>query len=333
MMDVVIRGDGVAAYGCAYLLRAAGIRAGIETADRPRLPVIMIGDATQALIRDVFGQQDLFSGLPRIHNRVVAWGVNAQPSSFRHSAVVVSEEILLERLHSKLLRDDAPAPKESAWAILSSPSLLPVSREHHFGSRVAQAVKADLKPSSNPVTCWIESLESGWLFLLPCAGGSGWLLSVGSAPEFLLGHSRLVGGQVANLSGPVAQFPAYPRITWPLCGPGWLACGTAAMAFDPLCGDGSGNSIREAILASAVVRAIRQEDSADQVLDHYQARLAAGFKRHLAHCREFYASGNRGPWWDRELDHLDRGLAWCRRQLGSETEFRYRLIGFDLRPV
>ena len=332
-MDVVIRGEGVAAYGCAHLLRAAGIRPVMETAARPRLPVIMIGESTQALLQDVFGQHDLFAGLPRIHKRMVAWGVNAQPSSLRHSAVVVSEEVLLERLRSTLLRDDPPAPKGSAWAILSSTSLLPASREHHFGARVAEAVKVDLKHSSDPATCWIESLESGWLFLLPCSGGAGWLLSVGSAPELLLDHSRLVGGQVANLSRPVAKFPAYPRITWPLCGPGWLACGTAALAFDPLCGDGSGNSIREAILASAVVRAIREGGSADQVLDHYQARLAAGFKRHLTHCRVFYASGHRGPWWDTELDHLDRGLAWCRRQLRSETEFRYRLIGFDLRPV
>ena len=31
-------------------------------------------------------------------------------------------------------------------------------------------------------------------------------------------------------------------------GSGWLACGTAAMGFDPICGDGTGYAVREGIL-------------------------------------------------------------------------------------
>lgn len=331
MTDVVIRGDGVAACACAHLLRAAGIPACIESVNRPRLPVIMIGEATQALIRDVFSQADLFDGLPRIHNRVVAWG--AEPSSLSHSAVVVSEEALLDRLRPTLSVNEPRQTKNAAWEVLSSPALPPAAPEHHFGSRTAEAVKVHLAPGSDPATCWVEALESGWLFLLPAADGAGWLLSVGTTRDCLLRHSRLVGGRISSVSGPVAQFPAHPRITWPLCGAGWLACGSAALAFDPLCGDGVGYSIRQAILASAAIRAVRDGDNAEEVLKHYQARLLAGFERHLMHCREFYATGHGGPWWQTELDHLVSGLDWCKRQIGRDRKFHYRLVGFDLRPV
>src|SRR5712691_10813173 len=109
MMAVVIRGDGVAAYCCAHLLRGAGLRVAVQRPDQSRLPAIMLSEATQALLRDVFEQEDLFRDLSRIQKRVVAWGPNSQPLELSHSAIVVSEEILLERLRPKLLFDDRHA--------------------------------------------------------------------------------------------------------------------------------------------------------------------------------------------------------------------------------
>ena len=41
-----------------------------------------------------------------------------------------------------------------------------------------------------------------------------------------------------------------------MCGPGWLSCGTAALSFDPICGDGTGHAVREGILAAAVIFAV-----------------------------------------------------------------------------
>ncbi len=110
-------------------------------------------------------------------------------------------------------------------------------------------------------------------------------------------------------------------------GDGWLACGSAAMALDPLCGDGSGHAVREAILATAVIRA----GAEPAMLEHYQARLRLAFERHLSLCRSYYSSGNSGPWWEAELAHLDRGLEWSRAH--AATKWRYRLDGFDLLPI
>ena len=174
--------------------------------------------------------------------------------------------------------------------------------KHSFGSRTASATQVELKTTAEPAACWIESIEDGWLFLIASAPGSGWLLSVGLRPDELLDQSRLIREQIAGCQPAAAQFAASPRIMAPLGEPGWIACGTAAMAFDPLCGDGTAHAVREAILASAVIGAAARGEDPIPLLAHYEARLTAGFRRHLAHCLQYYASGCGGPWWQAEAE-------------------------------
>ena len=151
--------------------------------------------------------------------------------------------------------------------------------------------------------------------------------------ESLLLPSRLIKNQISELRPSRGTFPSHPRVALPLSAPGWLACGTAAVGFDPLCGDGAGNAIREAILVSAVIRAAIGSSDAGNVVAHYEARLLSGFNRHLALCVEFYKSGRSGPWWNCQVDDLQRGLAWCSQQLARHDASRYRLNGFTLELV
>lgn len=224
----------MAAYCCAYLLTKAGFRLDLQPVNRARLPVILLGENALALIRDIFEQPGLLDDAPRIRKRVVAWGPDAKPIMVEHSAVLVSEEALLDAIRPSLIPTRDPA-QEADWMICAARPLPAPTVEHRFGTRMASASPVTLKQNSDADACWIESLEDGWLFLAP-----GWLLSVGAPATTLLGQSRVVA------------FPAYARISSPLGAPGWLACGTAAMAFDPICGDGTANAIREAILSSAV---------------------------------------------------------------------------------
>jgi hypothetical protein len=330
--SVLIRGEGVAACCCAHLLSRAGLPLIIETGDRPRVPTIMLGEATQKLLTDVFDRRDLFDGLRRINKRIVAWGKNSAPIALPHSAVVVSEEGLLDRIQSGLPRPDLSSGREPPWTIFAARPLPRSSEEHHFGSRMATASAVKIKTGCDPGACWIESLDHGWLFLLP-GDDRAWLLSVGDPAETLLAQSRLISEQIAESSPSRGIFPSHPRIAEPLCEPGWLACGTAALGFDPLCGDGTGHAIREAILASAVVRAGIDGADVDALIAHYRTRLMAGFKRHLEACREFYQAGRSGPWWDQELNSLDRGLEWCARRLESAPGFRFRLRDFALEAI
>jgi hypothetical protein len=116
----------------------------------------------------------------------------------------------------------------------------------------------------------------------------------------------------------------------PLGGSAWISCGTAAMAFDPLCGDGTAHAVREAILASAVIRATDGGENAADLLSHYEARLTAGFQRHLVQCHGFYSSGGDGDWWKVEAAAVAEGLDWCDRRLEGFGEFRFQLKALEL---
>ncbi|HTW64505.1 MAG TPA: hypothetical protein VME17_07815 [Bryobacteraceae bacterium] len=322
---MIIRGDGVAAYCCAYLLGKAGFQVDLQPVDRPRLPVILLGDQALALVRDIFERPQMLADAPRITRRVVVWGPSAKPVDLEHSAVIVSEEMLLDAMRPPLA---SGAAQDLPWTVYAARPLPDPITEHSFGSRIASAVPVKLKDSAHPAGCWIESLDDGWLFLTP-----NWLLAVGAPAENLLGRSRMVAAEIDQCGPARGAFPAYPRIALPLGAPGWLACGTAAMAFDPICGDGTAHAIREAILASAIIRAVAAGESIDELLAHYEARLTAGFRRHLAFCRQFYVSGGTGAFWKSELEATDRGIEWCTAALAKHATFRYQLRGLELEAV
>jgi hypothetical protein len=305
----------------------------VESSSRPKLPAIMLGETTQKLLRDVFDRNDLFAGFTEIRRRIVAWGPEAEELNLPHSAVVASEKELLDRIRIGLAEYPEAKNEEADWTIFASAPLPPFSVEHQFGARPAAASAVALDKRSATDACWIESLDNGWLFLLPTGEGTGWLLSVGESVDSLLSASRLIKRQIAEASPARGTFLSHPRIAFPLSGPGWLACGTAALAFDPLCGDGAGNAVREAILASALVRAASEGGDPVSLAGHYQARLLGGFHRHIGLCFNFYQSGRSGPWWDQQVDDLKRGLVWCSDQLNGLDASRYRLNGFQLEPT
>ena len=330
---IVLRGDGIAALACGYLLQSAGFGVAVQRTSRTYLPALMLSASSQALFRDILELRDVFSSLPRIQKRVVKWGPSSEPVALPHSAVIVSERFLLEMVQPKLFDANSSPDDAADWTIISSRPLPESDIECGFGSRTATVAPVQLEKGSDSATCWIESLEDGWLFLMPDTSGSGWLMSVGGRLNAHLESSRMIAGQVRELGNPTREFPSFPRTAWPLCGQSWLACGTAALAFDPICGDGTGHAIREAILASAVVRAAASGANVNELLVHYQTRLVAGFKRHLDVCSEFYRSGRMGPWWDFAVESLQEGVTWCNQQLNDAGEFRYRLRGFELEPI
>jgi hypothetical protein len=326
-LSVAIRGDGVAAYCCAHLLHDAGFRVALERHDRPRVPAIMLSDAAVALIRDVFARPSLFFGLPRIEQRCVVWGNSASPASLPHSAVVVSENFLLESLQGDFTRD---VDGSSDFTIYTSRPTPPVALEQRFGSQRASAAQVALRDRADLSACWIESLEEGWLFLIPNATESTWLLAVGASPEALLEQSRAIAPRVSLLASRSGEFSTCPRILSPLCGDRWLACGTVALGFDPICGDGTAHAIREAVLASAVIRAIAGGGDAPSLFSHYETLLTAGMRRHLALCAGFYRTGGSGPWWQAEAESLEEGHRWCTSKLAGVAQPRYQLKGFEL---
>jgi hypothetical protein len=284
----------------------------------------MLSDAAAVLIRDVFGQPTLLSGSPRIQRRVTAWGTD--PVVIPHGAIVVSEAALIEALPMPAAPETA-APADFIVEATRSPQLAP---PHRFGSRRAAAAEVRLKSAAENASCWIEALEAGWLFLVSGAEGASWLLGVGDRLEDLLSGSRLISPLIDDMHPYPGNFDACPRLAPALHEANWLLCGTAAIAFDPICGDGAAQAVREAILASAVVIGMTEGGDAAQLKSHYQSMLIAAMRRHLKLCADFYRSGGEGAWWDAELRALIDGHDWCTEQLARAPEPRYQLNGLRL---
>src|SRR5207247_7954007 len=192
---MVRQGDGSAALTCGHLLQSAGFGVSMERAPRAYLPARMLSASSQALFRDVLELRDAFSSLPRIQKRVVKWGPQPEPVALPHSAVIASEQFLLEMV-AKLFRANASSPEAADWTIISSRPLPESVIEHGFGSQVATVPLVELEKGSDCTACWLESLEDGWLFLMRDAPVSGCLISVVGLLTAPLTNSRMIAGQI-----------------------------------------------------------------------------------------------------------------------------------------
>jgi hypothetical protein len=219
---VSIRGGGIAACCCSRLLRRAGFRVAEDKLDRPKLPAVMLSETSQKLLQDLFQQNKLLAGVHRIRRRAVLWGEQAEAVMLPHSALVVSEATLLNRIQAEAVPGGGAEQDVAEWEILAArthPSA--ASRpflEHAFGTRMASALPVMLKADVASDACWIESQPEGWLFLLPSDERSGWLLAVGVQPERILAGSRLIAAQITATGSEAGSFASYPRIAEPLWG-------------------------------------------------------------------------------------------------------------------
>lgn len=322
-LTVAIHGDGIAANGCAHLLARAGVSTTRTPGDRAPVPAILLSDTALALLRSVFERPGLFADRPRVTHRVVAWGTS-EPVRLPHGGVVLSEGDLDTALGAP---SDAAGP--AAMSIHTAPPF-PAGEIRSFGSRSTVAARVGLRHAEDGSACWIEAVEAGWLFLIPSGPVSAWLLAVGGSAESLLGRSRHIAPRIDGLGKTSSAFETSPRLLTALAGPDWLACGSAAIAFDPICGDGTAQAVREAILASAVIGAMGEGGDRDALRVHFESMMIAAMRRHLRLCAQFYASGGEGEWWRAQLAGLAEGFDWCTARLAKMPEPRYELHDFRL---
>lgn len=322
-LTVAIHGEGIAANCCAHLLARAGFVTTRTAGGRTPVPAILLSDTALALLRSVFDRPDLFADRPRITHRVVAWGFS-EPVRLPHGAVVVSEGDL-----DGALAGPRGAEATANLSIHTAPPF-PRGAVRSFGSRSTVAAHVRLRYETDRSVCWIEAVETGWLFLIPAGETSAWLLAVGASAQVLLSQSRHIGPRIDAVGKTSAAFETSPRMLTSLVGPQWLACGSAAIAFDPICGDGTAQAVREAILASALIGAIGEGGDPAALRLHFESMLIAAMRRHLRLCAQFYASGGEGEWWRAQLADLAEGFDWCTARLAKMPEPRYELHDFRL---
>jgi hypothetical protein len=322
-LTVAISGEGIAANCCAHLLARDGFTTSRSVRDRAPVPAILLSDAALALLRDVFERPDLFADRPYITHRVVAWGTS-EPVTVAHGAIVLSGGDL-----DAALGGPFGAAAQASMTIHAAPPF-PAGALRSFGSRRAVAAQVRLVHESDRSACWIEAVEEGWLFLIPSGAASAWLLAVGASAATLIRQSRHIAPRLEPLGEPSSGFDTSPRMLTALQGPDWLACGSAAMAFDPICGDGTAQAVREAILACAVIGAMREGGDQEALRLHFESMMIGAMRRHLRLCAQFYAGGGQGEWWRAQLADLAEGFDWCTARLARMPEPRYELHDFRL---
>lgn len=322
-VHVMGRGVGVAAAQAVLLENAASFSAE-QGAERGSAPVVMLGEQALHLLDSLFGEGRI-AGSHRITRRIVRWN-EAEPVSIPHQAFALSGQALLGALPLAHGSPPAAPPRFSLHARPPKPSL------HQFGQREAAAAPVTLAAGADAASVLVEAVAAGWLFLIPLGAECAWLLAVGDAPDALLAQSRLIAPAIGTLGAVEARFETAPRVLEHLVGDDWLVLGSGALAFDPLCGDGTAMAARGGILAGAVASAIAEGQDPGPLLRHYRAMLIAALRRHLAACLPFYQRGGSGAWWQEQARVTAEGHAWCTSMLAVEPEPAFVLTGSRLAP-
>ena len=322
---VEITGGGVAAACCDHLLTKEGADIRRPPQARAAIPALMLSDPARALLRDCLDQPSLFSEKPRITRRIVAWG-GQEPVALPHQAVMLGAGDL-----DFAPSGNAHATGDAEWTITTTRTS-PDDQLERFGDRFGETAPVRLLEADDAQACWVEAVEDGWLFMIPSGAETGGLLAIGAPCAHLLDQSRHLAPRLVLDASKTAQFDTTPRMLRTMAKEGFLACGSASMAFDPICGDGTALSVRQAILVSAIAVACHEGEDAEPLLGHYRAMMTAAMRRHLRLCSEFYASGGTGPWWRAQQEALAEGFAACSARLEREPPPRYALKGFRLVP-
>ncbi|MGQ0446252.1 MAG: hypothetical protein ACT4O2_14285 [Beijerinckiaceae bacterium] len=180
-----------------------------------------------------------------------------------------------------------------------------------------------MKPGSS-----IASTSIGWLFASPSPHGDAAVMLVRPGEricrdeaEDLCHATRRIFGADAVVDGAVSCQPSF---TYPI-GDAGVRIGDAAVAMDPLRGDGVGNAVRSAILAQACIGA----GLTRRVLDHFVARQALLFVQHVKQTIDHYARCRHASIWRGEIEMMRRAIDLVAPLIRPEA-LRFTLRGRSL---
>jgi len=285
-----IRGSGLAAQACATLLQRFGWETNIPGFGKPAVPYLVINSLAKHLLEEVFEISAPY--IHEISRRLVGHYHSPKITSVEEPAFVIAAS-LLERwpAFGKARKSQAPA----AWRIFAG-ALPPEGTLISPGARNGWIFEGHCCAGEYSRSAIFESLPEGWLFWAPVSNSTGFIQMVvpffpeapGQLCRDLMKHSRMIhcrNIEIGNmLAGP---FHCGAAIHSQLAGDNWIASGTSALRFDPISGDGTGTSLRSAILACAALRATAQFPP-ELCLQYYRTRLRAAFQKHIQACEALY---------------------------------------------
>jgi hypothetical protein len=283
----------------ARLLSRSGFACRLAGPAQADGPTMLLNPGTCRLLGELWGIA--LDALPARHSlrfRVVHPPAPEPPALVEQHSLVVEGAALGGFLERRLWREyaDIEVVEEDTnadgWHLLATGRAL---RDGALGTDIAvervgrarcSAVEVQPGEGFAPDRVIFEAVPGGWLFLMPTGPDSAILQAQQDTPhsglDLITGNlarSNAVRPLVGKLTAEPRTFEAMPRLSCPRAGHGWIAVGDAAMALPPVTGDGVGNGLRTAILATAVLRALRRGEPENLVLAHYERRLEQAFDK------------------------------------------------------
>jgi hypothetical protein len=336
---ILIRGAGMAGITAATLLarRGADVRISGRVPSRGRIVAIPIETVT--LATDLLGIDIAALRIgPMVDRRLVDWSAEG-PSVTPQVALVCDAARFAEAVAAPLrargcLRDGEPND-DADWILEASGRA--GGGFGPAGDRVGQFARLPEVTVEREVT--VTAVTTGWIFTAPHpAGGLAVLLVSPSASacaadaEAVVDCVSAIGVRVpaqavSELGRPE---PVAPSLARPLWTGNRLLVGDAALALDPLGGDGLGFALRGALLAQAVLAAIETGSDRARCLAHYSDRLRRAFLSHIRACRTHYQAARHAGLWKRDVAAMDDVAVRLEAQPGAPE---FRIEGRDLVPV
>ncbi len=300
--SALLVGAGVAGLTAAHLLRAHGWRVAASGTPRASSGAILLRETTARLLLAIWGDTEatLLRGARRLRGRRVLWGT-ASEARVAEPAYAIELTALVSALAERLERRAPDAAGACAWTLAATDDAArPLGPVRRYGVRRAWIAEVALSPLAPRDEAVLECVGGAWFMLLPDGAGCGTLQAVAvrttDAPPFdeMLSRTRLMPGLLGDIRAHAGPFPCMPRLRTPAAGSRAIAIGEAALACDPLCGDGVGHALRGAVAAASALHAIVAGEPVEHALQRYDAGLAFAMRRHLAACIAHYEAAGAG---------------------------------------
>ena len=359
---VLIVGTGITGLTCAQILSRQGWQIDILGKISSSKPPLVFNDLTCKLLQNIWEELGLILAKGHVlEERGVSWGYRSSLKINLEPAIAINGDLLVSHLQEKLRQTSATVqflnmPQELDWYHLSRKYdwiidaggrkatcglSLGRGQRWEFGQRHVISTQVVLQNTAQLNRYWIESIDGlGWLFLAPFGERQGILQGMVPEPEnnsvakleSFLTHSQYISSLIKSWSDNSHVFAAFPSLSWPFCGNGWLAVGDAAISLDPLSGDGTGYGLRGAILATSILNAVMEAEKLDDCLNHYKQRLARTFMIHLDTCFNYYQEmlANTSYQWQIEINLMRQSILADLIEFVKSKEYKFHLEGFHL---
>jgi flavin-dependent dehydrogenase len=330
---ILVLGGGLAGITAAKLLRDRG--ADVRIVAGPRRPgrIVAIPIETLGLAADLFGVDLAALQIgPRVERRRVDWAAGSA-ATVAQVAFVCDIADFAAAL-ARPLRDAGclavTTDDDADWILEASGR--PARDAMRAGERVGQFARVAGMACDRSIA--VTATSTGWVFAAPHpAGGLAVLLASPSAALGAVSRDdvaeRLAEAGYVTSARDIAEIgepeSIAPALAQPPHAGARLTVGDAALALDPLRGDGAGFAFRGALLAQAVLAAIERGEDRERCLAHYAGRLRAVFASHLHGCVPHYRAARHAAIWRHEVADME-ALA---RRLAVDS-FGFRVQGRDL---